>query len=30
MAEADAWLQRYRLFWNGKLDALEQALKDGD
>ena len=30
MAEADAWLQRYRVFWNDKLDALEQALKDGD
>ena len=30
MAEADAWLQRYRVFWNDKLDALEQAIKDGD
>lgn len=30
MAEADAWLQRYRAFWNEKLDALEQVLKDGD
>ncbi|WP_290539227.1 MULTISPECIES: metalloregulator ArsR/SmtB family transcription factor [Alcanivorax] len=30
MAEADAWLKRYRAFWNSKLDALEQALKDGD
>ena len=30
MAEADAWLQRYRVFWTDKLDALEQALKDGD
>ena len=30
MAEADAWRQRYRVFWNDKLDALEQALKDGD
>ena len=30
MAEADAWLQRYRVFWNDRLDALEQALKDGD
>lgn len=30
MAEADAWLQRYRVFWNTNLDALEKALKDGD
>ena len=30
MAEADAWLKRYRAFWNNKLDALEQALKNGD
>ncbi len=30
LAEAEAWLQRYRVFWNHKLDALEQALKDGD
>lgn len=30
MVEATAWLKRYWTFWDGKLDALEQALKDGD
>lgn len=29
LAEADAWLQRYRAFWNTRLDAL-QALLDAE
>ena len=26
LAELDAWLARYRVFWTGKLDALESHL----
>jgi DNA-binding transcriptional ArsR family regulator len=26
LAELDAWLARYRVFWTGKLDALEAHL----
>lgn len=26
LSEIDAWLSRYRKFWNGKLDALEEHL----
>ena len=26
LAEADAWLSRYRAFWSDRLDALEAAL----
>ena len=28
--EVDAWLTRIRRFWRGKLDALEQALREDD
>lgn len=28
--EMDEWLTRIRRFWTGKLDLLEQALKDDD
>ena len=28
--EMDEWLTRIRRFWRGKLDALEQALRDDD
>jgi DNA-binding transcriptional ArsR family regulator len=29
-AEVDAWLSRYRTFWNAHLDALERALHHED
>lgn len=28
LAELDAWLRRYRRYWAGRLDALEQHLDD--
>jgi DNA-binding transcriptional ArsR family regulator len=28
LAEIDAWLSRYRVFWTTHLDALERALQD--
>ncbi|MEX0903689.1 MAG: metalloregulator ArsR/SmtB family transcription factor [Pseudohongiellaceae bacterium] len=28
LAEVDAWLEPYRQFWSGKLDALEQHLDE--
>lgn len=28
--EMDAWLERMRRFWAGRLDALEQALQEDD
>ena len=30
LAEIDAWLSRYRAFWNTHLDALERALHDAN
>lgn len=27
LSEVSAWVEQYRLFWTGKLDALEQFLK---
>ena len=30
LAEAQAWIQFYEQFWSGRLDALEQALRDAD
>ncbi len=30
LAEIDAWLSRYRTFWNARLDALERALLNKD
>jgi DNA-binding transcriptional ArsR family regulator len=30
LAEIDAWLSRYRSFWNTHLDALERALNEED
>jgi DNA-binding transcriptional ArsR family regulator len=29
-AAIDAWLSRYRAFWSGHLDKLENALRTGD
>ena len=29
-SQIDAWLSRYRAFWNTNLDALERALTDED
>ena len=28
MKEAEAWIERYRTFWNDRLDALERYLKE--
>jgi DNA-binding transcriptional ArsR family regulator len=28
LAEVDQWLEPYRMFWSGRLDALEQHLED--
>ncbi|MDP9018069.1 MAG: metalloregulator ArsR/SmtB family transcription factor [Candidatus Eremiobacteraeota bacterium] len=30
LAQIDAWLSRYRVFWTTHLDALERALHDED
>ena len=30
MASADQWLRHYERFWIGRLDALEQLLRDDD
>jgi len=30
LASADAWLRYYERFWTGRLDALEQLLRDDD
>ncbi len=30
LASADAWLRHYERFWTGRLDALEQLLRDDD
>jgi DNA-binding transcriptional ArsR family regulator len=30
LAELDAWLEPYRDFWRGRLDALERHLDEGD
>ncbi len=30
LAEIDAWLSRYKTFWNTHLEALERALHEGD
>ncbi|HYL27051.1 MAG TPA: metalloregulator ArsR/SmtB family transcription factor [Candidatus Nitrosotalea sp.] len=30
LAEIDAWLSRYRVFWSKRLDALDRALRDED
>ena len=30
LAELDAWLQRYRMFWTNRLDALETELRRRD
>ena len=30
MASADQWLRHYERFWTGRLDALEQLLRDDD
>jgi DNA-binding transcriptional ArsR family regulator len=30
MAEIDAWLEPFRRYWAGKLDALERYLDEGD
>jgi len=28
LAEVDAWLEPYRVFWSGRLDALERHLEE--
>jgi DNA-binding transcriptional ArsR family regulator len=28
LAEVDAWLEPYRIFWSGRLDALERHLEE--
>ncbi|NJL72469.1 MAG: helix-turn-helix transcriptional regulator [Candidatus Competibacteraceae bacterium] len=30
LAEAQAWIHFYEQFWSGRLDALEEALRDAD
>lgn len=30
LRELDAWLEPYRLLWSGRLDGLEERLKDMD
>ena len=30
LASADAWLRHYERFWTGRLDALEQLLREDD
>jgi DNA-binding transcriptional ArsR family regulator len=30
LANADQWLRHYERFWTGRLDALEQLLRDDD
>lgn len=30
LAELDAWLQRYRIFWTNRLDALDTELRRRD
>lgn len=30
LSELDAWLSRIRRFWGGRLDVLEQRLRDAD
>lgn len=30
LASADQWLRHYERFWTGRLDALEQLLRDAD
>lgn len=28
LKDADAWLERYRIFWEGRMDSLEKYLND--